>query len=92
VWGEKLGDDQVLILNLHPAHRGLRPRCDASGFIVPGSPTPILEARDLNHAVELISKHPGAKFDPWEIRPAANRSEVVRQSEVRRRQPGKPQG
>src|ERR1700749_4169189 len=35
----------------------------------------ILEARDLNHAVELISKHPGATFGPWEIRPAAALSE-----------------
>lgn len=45
----------------------------------------ILEARDLNHAVELISRHPGAKFGPWEIRPAADLSELVRQSEERRR-------
>lgn len=45
----------------------------------------ILEARDLNHAVELIAKHPGAKFGPWEIRPAADLSEMVRQSEARRR-------
>lgn len=45
----------------------------------------ILEARDLNHAVELISKHPGAKFGPWEIRPAADLSEMMRQSEERRR-------
>jgi hypothetical protein len=45
----------------------------------------ILEARDLNHAVELISKHPGAKFGPWEIRPAADLAEMVRQSEARRR-------
>jgi hypothetical protein len=44
----------------------------------------ILEARDLNHAVELISKHPGAKFGPWEIRPAADLSEMMRQSETRR--------
>jgi hypothetical protein len=44
----------------------------------------ILEARDLNHAVELISKHPGAKFGPWEIRPAADLSEMMRQSEIRR--------
>lgn len=48
----------------------------------------ILEARDLNHAVELISKHPGAKFGPWEIRPAADLSEMVRQSEERRRAQG----
>ena len=46
----------------------------------------ILEARDLNHAVELISKHPGATFGPWEIRPAADLSEMMRQSEQRRRQ------
>lgn len=45
----------------------------------------ILEARDLNHAVDLISKHPGAKFGPWEIRPAADLSEMMRQSEMRRR-------
>ena len=44
----------------------------------------ILEARDLNHAVELISKHPGAHFGPWEIRPAADLSEMIRQSEARR--------
>jgi hypothetical protein len=48
----------------------------------------ILEARDLNHAVDLISKHPGAKFGPWEIRPAADLSELVRQSEARRRAAG----
>ena len=48
----------------------------------------ILEARDLNHAVELIAKHPGAKFGPWEIRPAADLSEMVRQSEARRRKAG----
>jgi hypothetical protein len=45
----------------------------------------ILEARDLNHAVELISKHPGAKMGPWEIRPAADLNEMIRQSEERRR-------
>lgn len=45
----------------------------------------ILEARDLNHAIDLISKHPGAKFGPWEIRPAADLGEMMRQSEVRRR-------
>lgn len=30
----------------------------------------ILEARDLNHAIALMSKHPGVRFGPWEIRPA----------------------
>lgn len=29
-----------------------------------------LEARDMNHAVELMSKHPGVKMGPFEIRPA----------------------
>lgn len=28
-----------------------------------------LEARDLGHAIELISKHPGIKTGPFEIRP-----------------------
>lgn len=30
----------------------------------------LLEARDLNHAVALMSKHPGVKLGPFEIRPA----------------------
>jgi hypothetical protein len=30
----------------------------------------LLEARDLNHAVALMSKHPGVKFGPFEVRPA----------------------
>jgi hypothetical protein len=29
-----------------------------------------LEARDMDHAVELMSKHPGVKIGPFEIRPA----------------------
>jgi uncharacterized protein YndB with AHSA1/START domain len=48
----------------------------------------ILEARDLNHAVDLISRHPGATFGPWEIRPAADLDEMVRESEARRRAAG----
>jgi hypothetical protein len=31
---------------------------------------PTLEARDMAHAVELMSKHPGVKMGPFEIRPA----------------------
>jgi len=27
----------------------------------------VLEARDLNHAVQLMSKHLGVKAGPWEI-------------------------
>ena len=30
----------------------------------------ILEARDLNHAIALMSRHPGVRFGPFEIRPA----------------------
>ncbi|HSP17791.1 MAG TPA: YciI family protein [Thermoanaerobaculia bacterium] len=45
----------------------------------------ILEARDLNHAIELISNHPGVKFGPWEIRPAADLGDMVQESEARRR-------
>jgi len=30
----------------------------------------LLEARDMNHAVALMSKHPGVKVGPFEIRPA----------------------
>jgi len=29
----------------------------------------VLEARDLNHAIQLMSKHPGVKAGPFEIRP-----------------------
>jgi hypothetical protein len=45
----------------------------------------ILEARDLDHAIELMSRHPGVKYGPFEIRPAADMSEMVKQSELRRR-------
>ena len=44
----------------------------------------VLEARDLNHAIQLISKHPGVKLGPFEIRPAADLTEVIRESEQRR--------
>jgi hypothetical protein len=30
----------------------------------------VIEADDISHAVELISKHPGLRFGPMEIRPA----------------------
>lgn len=29
----------------------------------------VLEARDLNHAIQLMSKHPGVRYGPFEIRP-----------------------
>ncbi len=44
----------------------------------------ILEARDMAHALELMSKHPGVKNGPFEIRPAADLSEMIRLSEQRR--------
>jgi hypothetical protein len=44
----------------------------------------ILEAKDLNHAIALMSKHPGVKAGPFEIRPAADLSEMIRESERRR--------
>jgi hypothetical protein len=44
----------------------------------------VLEARDLNHAIELISKHPGVKSGPFEIRPAADLTEMIHESEQRR--------
>jgi hypothetical protein len=44
----------------------------------------ILEARDLNHAIQLMSKHPGVKMGPFEIRPAADLGEMIRGSEERR--------
>jgi hypothetical protein len=44
----------------------------------------ILEARDLNHAIQLMSKHPGVKAGPFEIRPAADLSGMIAESERRR--------
>ncbi len=44
----------------------------------------ILEARDLNHAIQLMSKHPGVKAGPFEIRPAVDLSGMVAESEQRR--------
>lgn len=44
----------------------------------------ILEARDLNHAIQLMSKHPGVKVGPFEIRPAADLSAMISASEERR--------
>jgi hypothetical protein len=44
----------------------------------------ILEARDLNHAIQLMSKHPGVKAGPFEIRPVGDLAEIVRESEQRR--------
>jgi hypothetical protein len=47
----------------------------------------VLEARDLNHAIQLISQCPGVKLKcgTIEIRPAADISEIMRESRRRRR-------
>jgi hypothetical protein len=46
----------------------------------------VLEARDLNHAIQLISQHPAVKYGaPFEIRPAADLNEMMKGSEQRRR-------
>jgi hypothetical protein len=44
----------------------------------------VFEATDLNHAVQLMSKHPGVKAGPFEIRPVDDLSEAIRESERRR--------
>ena len=44
----------------------------------------VLEATDLNHAIQLMSKHPGVKAGPFEIRPVADLTEMIRESKQRR--------
>ena len=44
----------------------------------------ILEAKDLNHAIQLMSKHPGVRGGPFEIRPAADLTQMIRASRERR--------
>jgi hypothetical protein len=47
----------------------------------------VLEARDLNHAIQLMSQSPGLRLGCGiiEIRPAADISEIAKASEQRRR-------
>jgi hypothetical protein len=47
----------------------------------------ILEARDLKHAIQLVSQLPGFKYGlgPIEIRPVVDLSEMSKASERRRR-------
>jgi hypothetical protein len=46
----------------------------------------VREARDLNHAIQLMSQHPAVKYGtPFEIRPAADLNEMMKESERRRR-------
>lgn len=44
----------------------------------------ILEADNLDHAVQLMSQHPGVRAGPFEIRPAADLTGMIRESERRR--------
>jgi len=44
----------------------------------------IIEARDLNHAIQLISAHPGVTMGAWEIRPAQDLEPMIQESKKRR--------
>jgi hypothetical protein len=47
----------------------------------------VLEARDMNHAVQLMSQHPALRFGTiFEIRPVGDMSEIMKASEQRRSQ------
>src|SRR5579871_2441267 len=46
----------------------------------------VLEARDMNHAVQLMAEHPALKYgNIFEIRPVGDMSEIMKASEHRRR-------
>ena len=45
----------------------------------------VLEARDMNHAIQLMSQHPAVKYgSTFEIRPTGDMSEIMKASEQRR--------
>src|ERR1700744_4429586 len=47
----------------------------------------ILEARDMNHAQQMIAQHPALKYGSiFEIRPVGDMSEIMKASERRRGQ------
>ena len=47
----------------------------------------VLEARDMNHAVQLMTQHPAVKFgNIFEIRPVGDMSAIIKASEQRRLQ------
>jgi hypothetical protein len=47
----------------------------------------VVEARDMNHAVQLIGQHPALTYgNSFEIRPAGDMNEIFKASEERRRQ------
>jgi hypothetical protein len=46
----------------------------------------VLEARDMNHAIQLISQHPAVKYGSiFDVRPVGDMAEIVQASEQRRR-------
>ncbi len=45
----------------------------------------ILEAKDLNHAIQLMSKHPGVRGGSFEVRPTEDLTQMIRESSERRR-------
>jgi hypothetical protein len=46
----------------------------------------VLEARDMNHAIQLISQHPALKYgNLFQIRPVADMDQVITESEKRRK-------
>ena len=46
----------------------------------------VLEARDMNHAIKLMSQHPAVKYETvFEIRPTGDMTEIMNASEQRRR-------
>jgi hypothetical protein len=46
----------------------------------------VLEARDMDHAVQLIAKHPALTYgNIFEIRPVGDLNEIIKASEQRRR-------
>ena len=46
----------------------------------------VLEARDMNHAIQLMSQHPALTYgNIFEIRPAGDLNEMMKESEQRRR-------
>jgi hypothetical protein len=53
----------------------------------------VLEARDMNHAIQLMSQHPALKYGTtWEIRPTFDMNEMIQESERRRRKVPRDEG
>ena len=47
----------------------------------------VLEAQDMNHAVQIIAKHPALKYGSiFEVRPVGDMSEIMKASKQRRRE------